>query len=151
MLDPCPSCGSKDVRVSRQLTVLESVGTIFGHYPVRCRRCNTRFTSGIWKISLATYAKCPRCYRTDLSNWDVEKYDVPARIRLKLSLGANPLRCEYCRCNFASFRPRYERFSWRKLREQALKPLPPGSAAAAAAAAANTTAEEQAKQEVQSY
>ena len=99
--------------------------TVLGRFPVRCRRCNERFQSAIWKPSLAKYAKCPRCYRTELSRWNVDKYDVPSSIQLKLSLGASPYRCEHCRCNFASFKPCHERFSWRKLREQALKPVPP--------------------------
>ncbi len=33
---------------------------------------------------------------------------------LRLSLGAKPFRCEYCRINFASFRRRREKFSFRR-------------------------------------
>jgi hypothetical protein len=53
----------------------------------------------------------------ELSTWLRQYYDPPASVRFKLRLGATPYRCEYCRCNFASFRPCKERFSWRKRRE----------------------------------
>jgi hypothetical protein len=128
MLDPCPNCGSRDVRVSSQMSLGEKLRSVFGRFPVRCRRCSSRFESTIWKPSMAKYAKCPRCYRTELSCWNVEKYEVPAAIRLKLNLGASPYRCEHCRCNFASFKPCHERFSWRKLRERTVKALPPAQA-----------------------
>jgi len=113
------------------MSVSEKLRTVFGKMPVRCRRCSVRFESAIWKPSMARYAKCPRCYRTELSRWDVEKYAVPTSVQLKLNLGASPYRCEHCRCNFASFKPCHERFSWRKLREQALKPVPRKAAAVA--------------------
>ena len=128
MIDPCPKCGSRDVKVSTQMTFGEKLRSVFGRFPVRCRRCSSRFESTIWKPSMAKYAKCPRCYRTELSRWNVDNYDVPTSMTIKLSLGASPYRCEHCRCNFASFKPCHERFSWRKLRERAVKPLPPGSA-----------------------
>ena len=124
MLDPCPKCGSRDVKVSTTLSFSEKVRSLFGKFPVRCRRCTARFESTIWKPTLAKYARCPRCYRTELSTWMPEHYNVPARIKIKLALGASPYRCEHCRCNFSSFRPCYERFSWRKLRERTVKALP---------------------------
>jgi hypothetical protein len=37
---------------------------------------------------------------------------------MKLRLGATPYRCDFCRCNFASFRACKERYSWRKQRQQ---------------------------------
>jgi hypothetical protein len=30
-----------------------------------------------------------------------------------LQVGAKPYRCAACRCNFASFRPRRQKFEWR--------------------------------------
>jgi hypothetical protein len=60
----------------------------------------------------------------DLSRWNLEHYIVPFWTRFKLNLGAQPFRCETCRCNFASFRPRRERFSWRKHRERGLAGTP---------------------------
>lgn len=35
-------------------------------------------------------------------------------MKFMLRLGATPYRCAPCRCNFASFRPCKERYSWRK-------------------------------------
>jgi endogenous inhibitor of DNA gyrase (YacG/DUF329 family) len=116
MLDPCPKCGSRDVKVSSTLSFGEKLRSVFGKFPVRCRRCQSRFECTIWKPTLAKYARCPRCYRTELNTWNVEQYNIPTRVKIKLGLGATPYRCEHCRCNFASFRPCYERFSWRKLR-----------------------------------
>jgi hypothetical protein len=41
----------------------------------------------------------------------------PLSTRLFLRMGATPYRCEFCRCNFASFRRCKEKFSWRKRRQ----------------------------------
>ena len=143
MLDACPKCGSRDVRVSTQLSVGEKLRSVFGKFPVRCRRCGSRFESTIWKPSMAKYARCPRCFRTELSSWKVENYEVPVSMKIKLGLGASPYRCEHCRCNFASFRPCHERFSWRKLRERTVKSLPAGSANPLPEEDQNSVAEEQ--------
>ncbi len=53
----------------------------------------------------------------ELSTWSEQFYLAPLGTRLYLRLGATPYRCEFCRCNFASFRPCKERFSWRRRRE----------------------------------
>lgn len=74
----------------------------------------------MWSARLLRYAHCPKCLRTDLSRWSLEHYVVPFWTRFKLKIGAQPFRCETCRCNFASFRPRGERFSWRKQRQRGL-------------------------------
>jgi hypothetical protein len=60
------------------------------------------------------FARCPRCWRMDLNRWSEDDYWVPAFTRFKLRLGGSPFRCEYCRTNFVSFRPRLERFSFSK-------------------------------------
>ena len=49
----------------------------------------------------------------ELSTWSEQFYIPPLGTRLYLRLGATPYRCDFCRCNFASFRPCKERFSWR--------------------------------------
>lgn len=41
----------------------------------------------------------------DLTTWDAQYYRPGWWTRTKLRLGAEPRRCEPCRCNFASFRP----------------------------------------------
>jgi hypothetical protein len=51
----------------------------------------------------------------DLSTWSEEDYRISLTTRFRLALGARRLRCEYCRVNFASFRPRKERYRYRAL------------------------------------
>ena len=43
------------------------------------------------------YARCPKCFRTELSTWSEQYYNASAVVLLKLRLGATPYRCEYCR------------------------------------------------------
>lgn len=54
----------------------------------------------------------------DLSRWSLEDYRPGAFSRLLLRLGANPWRCEYCRHNFVSFRPRKLRYQPRRHRSR---------------------------------
>ena len=58
----------------------------------------------------------------DLNGWTGKTYvDPPFWVALKVSFGAHRWRCEYCRLNFASFRPRKEVFTfkrWKKFGEQ---------------------------------
>jgi hypothetical protein len=67
------------------------------------------WADGAWK-----YARCPRCYRQDLSTWSQQYYRPPNWINFLLRIGATPYRCAACRCNFASFKKCRERYSWRK-------------------------------------
>lgn len=60
------------------------------------------------------YAKCPRCYRLDLSIWQPQYYRAPTRWLVMIRFGAKTHRCEYCRCNFVSFRPAKLKFIRRK-------------------------------------
>jgi hypothetical protein len=115
----CPECGTRDVRVSQTRGAVERIRQIFGVYPLRCKRCNTRFRGAIWKPTLIRYARCPKCYRMELSTWSEQYYHPPFRTLVLLRLGATPYRCEFCRCNFASFRACKERFLWRKHRKNA--------------------------------
>lgn len=114
----CPECGTRNVRVSRARGFFEHVRQIFGVYPLRCKKCNARFRGAIWKPTLIRYARCPKCYRLELSTWSEQYYNPPTRTLVMLRLGATPYRCEFCRCNFASFRACKERFLWRKYRKQ---------------------------------
>jgi hypothetical protein len=63
---------------------------------------------GDWK-----FARCPRCYRQNLSTWSEQYYHPPRWTVIMLRIGATPYRCPACRCNFASFRPCKEKYSWR--------------------------------------
>lgn len=109
----CPKCGTRDARVSTRLGPIDYLKTVFGVYQMRCRRCSARWqtsvlSSGDWK-----YARCPRCYRQQLTTWSEQYYRAPFTTVAKLRLGAAPYRCAACRCNFASFKPCKEKFSWR--------------------------------------
>ena len=124
MRAPCPACGSTDVRLSKTRGITESLKRVFGVYPLRCKRCSHRFTDGLWSLRNLRYAKCPKCYRMELSTWS-ERYYVPRpRTTILLRLGATPYRCESCRCNFVSFRACKERFSWRKKQSTAAAERP---------------------------
>lgn len=100
----CPNCGSRSVRSSHAESWIESLWNAFGFFKLRCRDCDERFTKSIWDVANAIYARCPRCYRLDLSTWDTSHYHAPTLWRVLMSFGARPRRCEACRNNFISFR-----------------------------------------------
>lgn len=113
----CPKCGLRDVRVSQRQGFGEWMRAIVGIYPLRCRRCRERWETSVWASGDWKYARCPRCYRQDLTTWSEQYYHPPRWTVIMLRFGATPYRCAPCRCNFASFRPCKERFSWRKTRQ----------------------------------
>ena len=86
----------------------------------RCRQCDVRFRSVIWDVRNLLYARCPRCYGVELTGWKPENYHVPSFWKFWLALGAQPRRCEPCRCIFLSIRPR-KRLS--RHRSESLPPL----------------------------
>jgi hypothetical protein len=92
----------------------EILRALVGIYPIRCRRCRARWETSAWADGAWKYARCPRCYRQDLSTWSQQYYHPPAWINFLLRIGATPYRCAACRCNFASFKPCRERYTWRK-------------------------------------
>lgn len=51
-------------------------------------------------------AKCPKCLRTELLTWPEKFYRPTLWRRIQYTLGAHRYRCEACRYNFISFRPR---------------------------------------------
>src|SRR5579872_6143580 len=110
----CPQCGARNLRLSYPRTLGERMRSFLGIYQWRCRQCNHRFETGVFKLEDWRYARCPKCYRTELSTWSQQFYHAPAVTRAMLRLGATPYRCEFCRCNFSSFLACKERFSWRK-------------------------------------
>jgi hypothetical protein len=113
----CPKCGSRSLRFSRTRSTAERLWKIVGVRPLRCRDCHTRFVEKTWSPTDLAYARCPKCWRMDLSRRSGEHLQAPAYMLLALKLGAKAYRCEYCRCNFVSLRPRKERFSfhpWKK-------------------------------------
>src|SRR5260370_27838422 len=60
----------------------------------------------------------------ELSTWSEQYYHPPTSTVMKLRLGATPYRCEFCRCNFASFRACKEKFSWRQRATAQVDPEP---------------------------
>lgn len=108
----CPKCGSRDTRVPTRRTFGQLVKGLFGIYQLRCRLCLTRWETSMWANAAWKYAHCPRCYRQELTTWSSQYYRPPARVAFKLNIGAKPLRCVTCRCNFASFRPCRAKFEW---------------------------------------
>jgi hypothetical protein len=117
----CPNCGTRDVRVSDPPSWVEQVKTWVGVSQLRCRRCDNRWATSVWANGSWRYARCPRCYRQELTKWTEHRYNSPRWTRFLLRLGATPHRCPACRCNFASFRSRKEEFSWRhEIRTEAL-------------------------------
>ncbi len=106
----CPVCKSRNLRYSRTRSIVERIWTFFGVHPLRCRDCQSRFIERTWRIATMKYARCPRCWRLDLSRWSINDYYTSAWTRILLRLGGHPYRCEYCRTNFVSFRRRKERY-----------------------------------------
>jgi hypothetical protein len=100
---------------------------IFGIYHFRCEECGFGFKSNIHRLGHLIYAKCPTCHRMDLSRWSREYYSPGFLTRFMLAIGASPIRCEYCRNNFWSFRKVRERFSKEKraARSQVVIPVEP--------------------------
>ena len=110
----CPKCGGRNLRVSEPRGFAERFRSLFGHYQFRCRNCSARFETGVLTVSEWRFARCPRCYRTELSTWSEQYYNPAWSTRTMLRFGATPYRCDVCRCNFASFLACKERYSWRK-------------------------------------
>ncbi|MBL8242204.1 MAG: zinc ribbon domain-containing protein [Bryobacterales bacterium] len=100
---------------------------IFGIYHFRCEECGHAFRSNIHPLTHIFFAKCPTCHRMDLSRWTREFYSPDSTTRFMLGLGAKPVRCEYCRNNFWSFRAVHEKFSKAKrfARSQVVIPVNP--------------------------
>jgi Zn finger protein HypA/HybF involved in hydrogenase expression len=112
----CPACGSHRVRHSKNLSVAERIIGLLGRHTLRCKECHHRFQAKVWRLADLRWARCPKCYRKDLSFWSEEHY-LPTRwTRLLLNFGAKRLRCEVCRFNFAGFRPIKERYQFPRAR-----------------------------------
>jgi len=104
MLITCSRCGSESVRTSRSRSLSGKVLNVLGIFAFRCLDCDHRFRASIWRARQMLYAKCTRCHRLDLSKWNTDHYNPPFGTRLAVACGAKPVRCDYCRHNFWSFR-----------------------------------------------
>jgi hypothetical protein len=106
----CPSCGSSEVESLETRGIREIALALLGTYAFHCNHCSQEFLARPLGLASLFHAKCPRCYRMDLTIWDPKRYRSRSWERFKLNLGANAWRCEPCRCNFVSFRPRKEKY-----------------------------------------
>jgi hypothetical protein len=116
----CPRCGSRNLRYARLHNFGERCWSWLGIRPLRCRDCRLRFVDRTWRLTHWRFARCPRCWRTDLALWSEHGAHLSLFAEVCLKMGAKPFRCEYCRINFVSFRQRHEKFSfqrWAKLRK----------------------------------
>jgi endogenous inhibitor of DNA gyrase (YacG/DUF329 family) len=104
MLITCSRCGSESVRMSKSQSFTGKLWNMLGCYGFRCLECDHLFRASIWHLRHMFYAKCPRCHRLDLSKWDTTHYNPPFTTSLAVACAAKPVRCEYCRNNFWSFR-----------------------------------------------
>lgn len=118
MFVDCPNCGSKSIRHSKFQNFGERMMSWLGQHPLRCKDCQHRFFSRVWRFSDLRFSRCPRCYRMDLGKWSEEHYIPKFRTVFLLRIGAKRLRCEYCRFNFAGFRPVKERYVHRSQRKK---------------------------------
>ena len=109
----CTKCGARDARVSHAQNLFEQLKAWCGVYQLRCRRCQSRWETSVWSDGAWKYARCPRCYRQELTTWSEQYYHSPRWTTIQLRLGATPYRCAACRCNFCSFKECKERFMWR--------------------------------------
>jgi len=107
----CPNCGSRFLRESKPRA--DDPKKRFAS-PLRCQDCKTRFIARTFIVSDLKWARCPKCARMDLNGWAGKTCEPPLFMAMKISLGAERWRCEYCRVNFASFRPRKELFTFRR-------------------------------------
>lgn len=138
MLSACPKCGSRNLRFSNRQSVLDRILSVFGYCAVRCRDCDHRYREGILWLPGMGYARCPRCLREDLCDWEERYYYPPRWQQALLHFGAKAQRCGACRVNFVSFKRRRREFepSWRRKPAGAnpeTPPAPPESAKPAAA------------------
>ena len=100
----CPECSGIDVRISKWKNRLEQALDLFGIPTMRCLDCSHRWKHSLWRIHEIFHARCPRCYRLELTTWDETYYHVPRTWKILSGLGAKKVRCKACRHNFLSFR-----------------------------------------------
>ncbi|MCC6585698.1 MAG: hypothetical protein IT168_03180 [Bryobacterales bacterium] len=106
MMSVCPNCGSERVHVSRGRSLFGRLAYCLGLSTVYCKNCHHRLSEMDNWWDNVRWARCPICYRRDLTDW-AEKYLYPRSWeRFQVLIGARKHRCRYCRLNFVSFLPR---------------------------------------------
>jgi DNA-directed RNA polymerase subunit RPC12/RpoP len=147
MILECPRCGSDEVRLSRRRRAIRTLLKIFGIYTFRCQSCQSTFQRNIGALQNLAFAKCSLCHRMDLSRWSRDYYNPSTWTKLMLAFGAKPVRCEYCRNNFWSFRLVKEKFSKEKraARSRVIIPVSTPSSSALSEATATDSESDSAK------
>lgn len=126
----CPKCGTRETRVSHHHGFGEFIKSLLGIYQMRCRRCRERWETSSWENGAWKYARCPRCYRQELTTWSLEYYNPTAWTIWKMRLGAKRFRCNACRCNFVSWKPARDKKRWKRPPHPVGEPAQPLRAAA---------------------
>ena len=107
----CPKCGSGHVKPVHARTLRERFLKLVADDCARWSSCGHRFmATPTGNLGNVTFARCPRCLRMDLGTWDPKYYRPSLWMEFKVWFGANRWRCEPCRTNFVSFRPRKEKY-----------------------------------------
>lgn len=114
MKTACPFCGSSRLHMSRRRGLSELLWTLLGSTYLKCRGCGGRFRHDLLDLRNWRYARCPRCYRLDLTSWDVSHYHISTTTAFLLWLGARRYRCEACRYNFVGFRSRRRTYEYHR-------------------------------------
>jgi hypothetical protein len=80
----------------------------FGIQHLRCRECGYRYTDQPLRWPVLAHARCPKCANMVLRDWQEKYYLPPAPVRALTYIGWKQQRCESCRHNFVSLRPRWK-------------------------------------------
>jgi len=102
----CPHCDSPRIRVSRKKR-RGITAVLLCLHTFRCDSCQRQFRGRTIQWRYVWYAKCPRCAGLELTNWEEKYYYPPWYKRALTHVGAREQRCDSCRYNFISFRPRW--------------------------------------------
>ncbi len=97
----CPSCGSRYLRPSRPPQFFGESRPV----PIRLSHALPRLQAPASsrtqsQLSELRFARCPQCFRMDLTAWSGRTFVPPFWSRVKLMFGAHRWRCEYCRLEF---------------------------------------------------
>ncbi len=111
----CPECGGRNIRMSKYRNFFEKFLDLIGLPTMRCEDCGERWRHSLWRIREIFYARCPRCYRLELVNWEETYYHTPKSWKVMVALGAKKVRCKVCRHNFVSFRMVKGKRKWRNI------------------------------------
>lgn len=99
----CSRCGSDNCLRSHRRKV-ELFLAVAGILPWRCLDCRARFYARRIPLRYLPYARCPRCGNLRLLRIRRDRIGFDLGARLSVRFGARPVRCDFCRHNFTSWR-----------------------------------------------